>query len=221
MNFLEIAKRVRQEVGYSGVGPTSVKAQVGVYAKVVDWVKSAAESIHLSREQWRFDWARLVQELVEAKVSYSLADDWDIDVRSLMPGSICIWQTAQGGVGRTWPDEMPWEHFRNLDAASVSGIPMFFSLSPDHAIHFYPAPMAGLTMALEYYRNPQQLSENADVPRIPVQYHMAIVWSATLMAAEHDENGPLQLSAARKLSILMTQMERTEMPSMVLPEPMA
>ncbi len=211
MNFLEIAKRVRQEVGYSGVGPTSVQAQTGAYAKIVDWVKSSAEAIHLAREQWRFDWAQFTAPLVDGKSRYDVALDWGLNLRSLHLGP------ASG----PWPDFIEWAEFRLLEDTEATGMPSYFTLSPDHCVHFYPAPSAGLALTIEYYRGPQKLAQNTDVPRIPEQYHMAIVWGAVAMAAEHDENQPLLVSAIRRYSEVMQRMERTELPGMAMAEPMA
>ena len=221
MNFLEIAKRVRQEVGYSGTGPASVDAQVGAYAKVVDWVNTALESIHLSREQWRFDWHSWTAPLTVGQEAYDMAQAWGLKVRALASDPVYVYRTTEGAKSRFFLSELSWEDFRLMPSTGATGIPSYFALSPDRKLHLHPAPDAGLTVVVDYYRAPQVLTANTDVPRIPQQYHMAIVWQAAIYAAGHDENPGLMQMATKHFKDAMARMERTEMPEMGYWEPLA
>lgn len=221
MNFLELSKRVRQEVGYSGTGPVAVEGQSGVYQKVVDWVQAAVEAVHLSREQWAFDWARHEAPLVAGQAAYPVLGSWGLHLRALAPDPAFVYRTSEGVGQRYWLCELPWAAFRQLAPVSSTGMPVYCALSPDQQLHLHPAPGPGLTLSLEYYRQPQALEVAQDVPRIPPQHHMAIVWHAVHMAAAHDENLSLLQTSALRRAEAMARLERTELPGMDTWEPLA
>lgn len=220
MNFLGMAKRVRQEVGYSGVGPASVESQIGVYGKIIDWTKSAVEETHLCRTDWRFDWAQYNAALVLGQRAYNIVQGWGLDFRSLASDPLYVYRTADGDRSRYFVTQLDWASFRQIPLVEATGMPSYFAISPDGVLHFDVAPADGLTAVMAYYRLPQELTDNNSVSRIPEQYHMAVVWAAVLMAAEHDENPVLAQSAARRLKRVRARMEETELPmlSAIYPE---
>lgn len=215
MIFLDIAKRVRQEAGYSGDGPATVQGQSGVYRKVVDWVIEAADDISLMRQHWRFNWARLSVALTPGQAENFLAEQWGLEFSALAPDPAYVYRTTDGSNARTWLAVVSWDEMRSLSSANTTGLPIYCALSPNGALHLHPAPMAGLTLVLDYYRLPQVLKENLDVPRIPAHYHMAIVWKAVAKAAAHDENQVLLQTANKQFADIIARMERTELPSMM------
>lgn len=220
MNFLELAKRVRQEVGYSGDGPVSVAGQVGVLAKVVDWTRTAWREVQGQSVLWRFSWASFTTTLTAGKESYDLKGDWSLDARKLTHAPLYVYRTTETGA-RYFVPLIPWTDFRKLAPLAGEGFPVYCAQSPDSKLHLYPAPMAGLTAVLEYIRSPQELASNMDEPRMPAAYHMAIVWRAVMFACAHDENPPLFQSADMNYKSIMAQMMATEMDEIPMLEPLA
>jgi hypothetical protein len=82
---------------------------------------------------------------------------------------------------------------------------------PDKRLGLYPIAEAGLTFGGDYYRTPQVMSGNTDEPRMPDEYHMAIVWRAVAMWSASEENPALLQTATQNFRSLMTKMEATEL----------
>lgn len=214
MNFLELAKRVRQECGISGDGPAATEGQSGMYAKILDWVKAAHEEVQQHHLDWNFDQARVTLDLVGGVESYSPADTWGLDFKALAKDGLYAYRASHGENTRLWLTEIPWEEFRQLRRVNVTGHPIYIALSPDKRLHFYPVPDAGLKFVMEYFREPQVLAANTDTPRIPARYHMAIVWRAVMMWCGHDENPALFQVASTNYRELLRKMQITELPGM-------
>lgn len=59
--------------------------------------------------------------------------------------------------------------------------PMSMTITPDKSIGVGPNPISGYTMLGDYYSVPTGMVNNTDVPAMPVQYHMVIVYRALIM----------------------------------------
>jgi hypothetical protein len=63
----------------------------------------------------------------------------------------------------------------------------------------------------DYYRKPEVLVNNTDIPRIPDEYHMVIVWRAVALWSASEENPSLYQTATANFNALMMKMEATEL----------
>lgn len=221
MNFLQICQRVRQECGISGNGPLAVARQVGMYAKIVDWVKAAHEEIQTKRTMWRFDWFELTQALTIGAEAYAPASDWGLKVRSWARDSAHLYRTAAGPTSRHWLAYLEWDQYRDLRTPAVPGMPIYWTQAPDRRLMFYPIPDQDFTLVAEGYRSPEILVQTTDIPRLPEEYHMAIVWRAVMLYCGHDENQPLFQTAQANYKGLISRIEATELPGMMTGEPLA
>jgi hypothetical protein len=220
MDFLAISKRVRSESGISGDGPVNVNGQTGIYAKVVNWVKQAHEEIQLAEHQWRFDWGRTVQTLIEGQDSYDPVT-WGLSLRQYKRDTPYVYLTANGPVGKTWLHFIDYPSFVRLADTTATGLPVYFTETPDRQLRFYPAPMAGVTLVMEYFKKPEVLVNNTDIPRMPEEYQMAIVWRAVMMCCTEIEDMARFQSAAKNYTEMMMRMRATELEPMGQPETLA
>lgn len=220
MNFLEICKRVRQECGISGDGPSNVSGQVGHYAKIVDWVKSAHEEIQTKQTNWRFDWANVEVALIAGQEYYSTSA-LGVDARSWDFDSMYVYDTASGPASRTWLTRADYPTYRHIRVPSVHGRPIHVAWTPDKRLGLYPIPQSGLTASLDYFRSPEVMTGNTTVPRIPAEYHMAIVWRAVMFFCGDEENPALYALAEKNFKSIMSKMEITELEGPLGAEPLA
>jgi hypothetical protein len=220
MNFLEIAKRVRQECGISGDGPAAVVSQSGISAKLVAWVQAAYEEIQ-NLQPWEFNWAEHTQPLTEGVALYDPVNDWGLDYRELAAEPIYVYRTDDGPRSKHWLCHVSWAEMRDLMQPGILGVPVYCATRPDDTIQFHPEPQTGLTAVVEYIKNPATLVDNTDVPVIPARYHMAIVWRAVMFWCAHDENTGLYGAANQHYQTLLRKMMRSELPSMQMAEALA
>lgn len=222
LTFLQLAARTRQECGIAGDGPSSVTSQTGIYGKIVNWVLAAHEEIQLKEPCWRFDWAQYTGVLA-AKESHDPTIDFSISARiwdTRDTGAYC-YPTASGANARTFLQWLSWEEFRALQPGGATGQPYFVAEAPDHTLRFYPTPTAGYTLVADYWRKPEVLAANADTPRMPAQYHLAIVWRAVMMYCGHDENTSLYQYAKQHYDRLISRMQDTELEPVEFSGPLA
>lgn len=220
MNFLEMAQRVRQECGISGDGPAAVLGQSGISAKLVAWVQAAYEEIQ-GAHPWRFNWGLHSQGLTAGVGTYDPVADWGLDFRELAHNPCYVYRTADGAVAKHWLCQVPWEQMREMVQPGLQGVPLYCALRPDGLLQLHPEPQDGLTLVLEYAKNPALLEQNIDKPSLPERYHMAIVWRAVMFWCAHDENPALLASANSNYRLIMGRMYRSELPDLQLAETLA
>jgi hypothetical protein len=212
MNFLEIAKRVRQECGISGDGPAAVQSQVGISAKLVAWVQTAYEEIQ-SLQPWRYNWAEHTQALTAGVAVYAPVNDWGLDFRELATDPIYVYRTQDGPRSKHWLCLVSWAEMRDMAQVGIQGVPVYCAMRPDTTIQFHPEPQDGLTAVIEYIKNPDTLVDNLDIPVMPARYHMAIVWRAVMYWCAHDENTALYGAANQQYQIILRKMWLSELPT--------
>jgi hypothetical protein len=212
MNFLEIAKRVRQECGISGDGPAAVQSQVGISAKLVAWVQTAYEEIQ-SLQPWRYNWAEHTQALTAGVAVYAPVNDWGLDYRELAQEPVYVYRTQDGPRSKHWLCLVSYQEMRDMAQPGVQGVPVYCAKRPDESIQFHPEPQDGLTAVIEYIKNPDTLVDNVDIPVMPARYHMAIVWRAVMYWCAHDENTALYGAANQQYQIILRKMWLSELPT--------
>lgn len=221
MNFLEISKRVRQECGISGDGPPSVAGQNGIYARIIDWVKTAHEVVQDVSPEWNFDWDMQERPLVAGQEFYGLEGDWGLQYKRAERDGLYLYRTADGPQTKMWIPIVDWATLRHIRRPGITGLPVYAAVTPDERMAFYPIPDGNITAVLEYFRTPQVLVANTDVPRIPPRFHMAIVWRAVMFWCAYDENPALFQSASQNYRSLINKMSVSELPHMAETEPLA
>lgn len=195
MTFLEMCQRLRQEAGAAGTGPANVAGQSGEGARLVGWVATSWEEIQ--REQyWKFDWAQGAVRLNTLDTMFSLPADLDV----WNPDSLKF----QGRPIHV----VAWSDLEKQSANAFHQV----AISPDQVLHLNAAAEAEKDLTFEYWRTPQMLSGNGDVPRMPTRFHMLIVWRALVHYALY-ENAPEVLQRARLMSAqLENDLQHSQLP---------
>ena len=195
MTFLELCKNVRRESGQAGDGPATVSNQVGIQAKLVDWVRLAYREIVDEHTDWSFLWSRASFTFLETKREYQPAELGIADVKRI----------EQIKFGTTPIKEVSMSVYRTrLEDNTDVGTPSSYTVLPNGSIAFVPAPLPGSQVKFEYYRTAPDLMVDADVPILPPAFHNAIVWLAVVYCATDQENGAL---AGRANAIYVSRMD--------------
>jgi hypothetical protein len=117
---------------------------------------------------------------------------------------------------------LTWPEFRGRfaqDSEQVS--PSFVAQRPDGVLVLDTTPETSGEIAFEYWRTPQVLALGADVPRLPDQYHLVIVYRAMLFYGLY-ENAPEMVQAARSGEAgLHRDMTQTQLPIVEFAGPLA
>lgn len=211
MDYLTLAQTVRREAGISGLGPTSVKNQTGEMLRVVNWTAEAWRKVQLARKTWK--WMRATASTTTVAGTYEYAPTganfgltrWARWIND----SFYIADAAIGSSDSTPLLYMPYRDFRPmfLVGSMQQGRPMYVSFSPGGNVLLAPSPDREFTLSCEYYKSAQTLVENTDVPEMPADYHMAIVYRALMMYGRYEAAAEIYADAENNFN---EEMERLE-----------
>lgn len=190
-NFLKICRDVIEEAGLSGEGPVTVTNTTGIERRVVGWVRQSWLDIQRYRSDW--PWMRKYFSFTTSpgKVRYTLAElglsdleTWIFDAPSAF--KVSLGPAAEVPIGTTTYDQY-WRHLRINNV--VPAPPAKILEDPvDHALIIHPIPDGEYQVTILYYRTPQELNADTDIPIIPVgpSWQEIIKWKALMYYAYHD-----------------------------------
>ena len=205
MNFLQLCQRLRQEVGGTGSGPPTVLNQSGESRLYVDWINQAWKEIQSDRLEWRFMWAQDSVALpVGAQINALPSDLKTLDSDSLMLDGSRI-------------DLLDYFVFRDNYRASYSSKPTVCTILPNGQLKTNTVPDQAYTLNFDYWAKPVSLSENTDIPSLPEEYHMLIVYKAMQYYAGYENAGEVYQDGVSRYQAMLPDVELTQLPAMTLP----
>ncbi len=223
MNFLEMAQMVRQEVGGSGTGPTTVVGQTGEYKRIVDWVAQADRDVQRRHNEWKFMRGSFTINTVANDPSYAYGDttpaittfrDWRWTTFKI--------RLASSGLGSE--TELPFIDYQtyldiNVGNQSAS-MPQCFTVGNAMEILLWPKPDNVYVITGEYQKSSVAMTANADTPVYPEEYHMLAVYKAR-------EKYGIYTGAQEQISFgkqeyknMLKEMRRTQLPRIQLGDPL-
>jgi hypothetical protein len=230
MNYLQLVQRLRQETNFSNAGPTTVVDQTGDHGRAVDWVADAYTDLQ-NRHFWR--WLRkdfsLTTQADVASYTPTQCQDADGDITRHRAWVLdpynpprCYLQSSGKGT-EYWLTPVRWEDFRVIYQLGnqPASAPSFITVDPDDNIVLGPTPNDAYVISGEYHRSAQVMAANADIPEMPSDAHMLIVYGAMedhgFFDAAEEEIG----RGLKRYRRLMRQLEATQLPKMRKAGPLA
>jgi len=215
--FLELCQSVRQQAGLSGSGPSSVAAQIGMDAKIVDWVNAAWYDIQSLHPNWRWMWKNDgAINTVASQREYDLAGlGFDINyiIRETpkrrpvgVPGS------------EMWMQWYEYDDFRQtfLFGPLRYGIPIATTVTPAGNMLLDPIPNDIYEVFFEYHKKPALLVANNDTPDIPEKFHRMIVYKALMYYAAHDDALGVYQAAEKEYNAWERRLEAEQLVSITI-----
>lgn len=227
LTFLQLSSRLRQECGGSGTGPSSVVSQVGEYARFVTWIATADEDIQRSRNEWLFMNRGFTVQTVANTAAYAPTSCTDTttgvaiaNFRDWDKQKFKLYLTADGVAGERSMDYMDyqtWYEIYNTHTQTAS-YPVDFTILANKSFSLGPKPYAIFTVSGEYQMSVTTMTANADVPLYPAEYHLLPMWKAMVAYGYYTGASELIQRGTAEAAKLMHQMERTQLPEMLLEE---
>jgi len=209
MNFLELCQTVRQEVGISGTGPSTVLGQEGQLKAIVDFVVEADYQIHGLWKDWDFLWSQYSTSLAVGVAEPALpkpADFGTWDLRSFyLDYNTSDWNSLAPIDYIEWRDTL-------RQGVQDNSTPTYVIVRPNGNLLVHPYPDKVYTISADYWSVGTRLTANLDVSPIPVQYHRAIVARAKTMWAEREEAPEILLAASAEYQDVLDKLESQSLP---------
>lgn len=199
MDFLTLSKTLARESGSSSSTLTTVSGVTGENMRFVNWIRQANKDIQSLWANWKFNFAQA-------------ADTTSIGVSiNAAPNDLSYWDTKRfkiDGEAVSAVDYADWSE----SSATETGKPALIVIMPDNGLMFVPTPDAIYSVTGDYYKVPQELTDNADVPRIPEQFH-DIIWLYALVSYAYFEAADEVLQRAKdRLSERLPRLEASQLP---------
>lgn len=226
MNYLQLANRLRRKCRVSGSGFTTTQStQVEEYYRLLDWVNEAWVDIQLKRTDWLWMKKSMSFPTVLSQASYTVAQigltdfaNWDLD-------TFRTYNTAVGLNSEIEMDNISYDDWRSnyqLGALrSSTSRPIEFAVLPDLSIGVGPVPIAGYTVTGEYYKVPTEFALDADIPGLPVQYHMAIIYRAMMFYGASELASEVYQEGEKEFALMMNRLGMTQLVDITLPGALA
>jgi hypothetical protein len=94
---------------------------------------------------------------------------------------------------------------KSNDYSSTSD-PIFITVTPTKSIRVWPAPDDTFVVCAEAFRKPQSMTANTDIPILPENFHMMIVWKGLIDYAGFEESGAIFKYASIQFDAFYTQL---------------
>ena len=211
MNYLQLVQRASRECSISGDGPISTIGQVGMYARMANWVNDALNDIEIARPSWGWMYKSYSFATISGQAEYTPLQCGMTDFENWDLASLRNYVTTIGNMSEIEMGLINYEDWRRIyDFGAnryVASRPISFAISPTFALALGPYPNSLYTVTGRYYRSPQILLLDADTPLLDANYHMMIVYKAMMYyggymsAPEAYDRGELEYSKMmRRLS---------------------
>lgn len=281
MTYLELVKRLRQETGVAGDGPSTVIGQSREMKRLCDWIAQSWVEIQEDQNDWlflrksvRFNTeygtevlsgdltigcvyeitTRVVLDFdtvgqlytgtsntagahylitsaatlgvgdsvkLVGKQTYTLADIGITDFAQWRNDSFRAYLKSAGIATQIiltqYVDYSAFRDFYLLGSRQlVTGRPLYITVAPDKSLVLGFTPNDVYVTSGEYFRTPQVLTLDSDVPLCPGRFHMAIVYKAMQKYGVY-ESAPEQVQAGKEgYSLMMSRLVIDQTPPITM-----
>jgi hypothetical protein len=219
-NFLALTQKFCRYVGIPGTGPTTVTAQTGELARMVNYVIDAWTDIQSMHQDWEWMRTSTTFTSVDGQGTYTLADLAITDHGRWIPDSFRCYNTAAGQASEiflghedynTWRDT--WQYGATR---TTTGQPIVFAITPVKAIGLGPVPSAGYTITGDYYTAPVVLASDSDTPAAPSQFHNVIIYRAMMSYGSYESAPEVYQRGELEYKRIMRLMEQDRLPEVTI-----
>ncbi len=228
MNFLQLCQRLRQEAGLTGSGPLTTLDQTGIQKQVVDWINTAYIDVLSQHTNWLFMQEDFSFQTIASQREYSISETGVTDLEKWKVdnyGSFRVYLTSSGVANEQYMYPLLWEDYRQMylygATRTSKGLPSYFAVMPDKSLNFYQVPDNIYTITGEYFKVPAELDGDADIPIIPTQFHMIIVWRALMFYGGFDAANEKYAIGKNEYTKLLMRLEMDQLPQMTFGAPLA
>jgi hypothetical protein len=226
--YLQLVNQLAVKCGVTITGGqlTSLTGLVGEPARLAAWINEAWQNIQLAKPNWNFMRSTFSFTTTTGQPTYTPVQAGISNYGWWKMDSMRCYVTSVGVGNEMFLDEVDYDAWRDTYLFSTRRLtysrPQSVAIGPDQTLNLGPLPDAsGYTILGEYYTGPVSLVNATDVPSMPTQYHLAIVYRAMMMYGAY-ESAPEAYNEGRDLyNAMFRRMARDLSPDMQLGEALA
>lgn len=236
MNFLDLARRAAIECGVASgsaivTALPTVTGATGSLGRICGWVADGWSDLAMAHDDW--DFLRSANALgggvtintIAGQASYPLGTGpgtvgvtadafgkWDRETFRCFP-------TLTGPNGEAYIDEIPFDDWRDAYYFGANRLvqtrPVAIAVGPDNSLCLGPPSNGLYTVTADYYRAPNELVLDTDVPfGLPARFHMCIVYQAMMKCGGYESAPELFQRGSQEYAVQFAQLEALRAPRM-------
>lgn len=215
MTLLEMVQKAIRKSGAKVDLPSTVTENNNLIQLFVEWVVDAWKDIQLERLGW--DW-RVTRDKTFAITSAAAEYTVPSTMETINTKTVVIYDDPTDASFLQYISYDEYRRRRDTMTAATSR-PLYFTLTPDDMIAFWPAPDQNYTVKYDGVLKVEILDDtddNATPARLAEEYHDGIVWQAVRYYAQHFEDGSKFQEAVDRFVPYKKYFEERAMPDMSL-----
>lgn len=198
--LLSMSQKVAQLAGYSG-NILAVNAATGDAARIVNFVREAAQYVQGLWGDWRFLWGNL-QDGTTSTTSNIIP----------VPSDHYRWDQDRLFFDDHLVTPLMWHEFQMYANMNVPGYPTQFVIMPDSTIRMFPPPDSSYNYSFSWYREAPVLVNDNDEPLVPNRWRFAIINYALWLYAMYDTSEELAALARAEYDSWILLLEADQRP---------
>lgn len=238
--YLQLVQRLQQESGSSSSAPiTTVVGATGEAQRLCNWISDAWIEIQQHREDWLWMTQNFQFDTINQQQAYSpfttnftvpaqpsgLVDfaKWKINPTA-EESSVRLYLKASGVSNETWINESDWITFRDFYIFGFRRLtyarPISCAVDPQMNLNFGLTPNDIYTVVGQYWQSPQALLADGDIPNMPAEFHLLIVWWAIEHYGYYEAAPEVLAYAKDQRGKMLPRLESQQLPPLQMPDPM-
>lgn len=215
--FLKLCQKTASRSGVvSGVNPLTTTNQTGMNGKIVGLVRDAWIDVQNHRKDWKWMWRECTAQTIQGFSRYTPSDllimdlaTWVTDGKDHGRRPMSIFPTVSGRAYETPVMEITFDlwQYQYDRGEQTNSQPMVYAIAPDNRLCLGPTPDGIYTLRGAYFKTPQILMLDNDLPvGLPEGMENIIMYRALMFMAESDEAASQIQSTATEYNTLLTQL---------------
>ena len=215
MTYIELVRAVRSRVGMQGTGPSSINGAVGAEVDLVNSVSDSWSDLQNYRDDWKWMRGRVSFNTVVGTTEYTPSTIFNTSNHRLSKWrKDSFYFLDTDGKYRKVNSYYDYDSFCELFINDTTNNKISaFSVRPDNSAICINRPDSIYPIRLDYQKAPQQLSTDSDIPELPPQFHMLIVYEAVAKYCATVSSPELYDKYSYDHSKLLGALMRNQLPS--------
>lgn len=216
--YLDLVQRSCEDCGINAY-PATVLGNVGQALNFCNWVNQSWIEVQSKYTDW--SWKRVTPGV--SFVTVAGQNYYTPSQAGVAAGAVAQWarqtfrnyQTAVGPASEIFMEPVDYDAWRDgylfgaLRTAQVR--PFVFAIRPTDFALCLQTPLAGYTITGDYFSVPTPLVNDADLPDLPNQYIMAIVYRTMMFYGAYESAPDVYNDGKDKYNMVMNRLEKTRL----------
>ncbi|MFA6972410.1 MAG: hypothetical protein WC208_13575 [Gallionella sp.] len=222
--YLQLVNLLKDESGSRAADLTTAIGLTGEGRRFANWINAAWMDIQGKHQDWGWKRTSTSFVTVNGQATYTPAQAGTTNFGMWSRDSFRNYLTATGTDAEVEMEYIDYEAWRNhyqLGSNRTSySQPHDITITPAKSLGLGPVPLVGYTVTGDYFTCPTEMTADADIPALPVHYHMAIVYRALMYYAANEAASEVYNHGKTEFNRLMTRIENDYLPEVTLAGPL-